>query len=137
MRAVWTLLTAGAACALAAGAAAAQTRGGDAKAAAVKNTVAATQASVTAGSRAYARNCRQCHGVRARGDGPLAPNNPRPADLTDATWEFGTSDGEIFALIWNGVPDDPDTEMKGMKDTLAERDVWNIVNYLRSLGPKN
>jgi mono/diheme cytochrome c family protein len=137
MRVAWTVLTTVFVGVLLSGGAAAQTRGGDPEAAKVKNPVAATQASVTAGSRAYARNCRQCHGVRARGDGPLAPNNPRPADLTDATWEFGASDGEIFALIWNGVPDDADTEMKGMKDTLAERDVWSIVNYLRSLGPKN
>jgi len=137
MRVVWAALTSVFVCALLTGGAAAQKRGGDPEAAKIENPVAASKTSITAGSRAYARNCRQCHGVRGRGDGPLAPNNPRPADLTDGTWEFGTSDGELFALIWNGVPDDPDTEMKGMKDTLAERDVWSIINYLRTLGPGN
>jgi mono/diheme cytochrome c family protein len=83
----------------------------------------------------YGKNCRHCHGLRAKGDGPLAPKNPSPPDLTDATWEFGPSDGEIFAVIMNGAA--PESEMKGMKGTLADRDVWNIVNYLRSIGPKD
>jgi hypothetical protein len=26
--------------------------------------------------------------------------------------------------------------MKPMKGTLTERDVWNAVNYIRSIGPK-
>ena len=46
-------------------------------------------------------NCRHCHGLRGKGDGPLAPKNPRPADLTDATWDHGASDGEIYTLILN------------------------------------
>jgi mono/diheme cytochrome c family protein len=113
----------------------AQKRGGDPKARAVKNPVPATAASVNAGRAAYGRNCRQCHGLRAKGDGPLAPKNPRPADLTDDKWDHGSSDGEIYAVIWNGAPA-PDSEMKGMKDTLTQKDVWSIVNYIRSIGPK-
>jgi mono/diheme cytochrome c family protein len=38
-------------------------------------------------------------------------------------------------VIWNGAPA-PMTEMKAMKGTLAERDVWNVVNFIRSSGPK-
>jgi mono/diheme cytochrome c family protein len=116
-------------------AASAQRRGGDPKARAVKNPVAATPASIKTGLGVYGKNCRQCHGLRAKGDGPLAPKNPRPSDLTDATWDHGSSDGEIFAVIWNGAPA-ANSEMKGMKDVLAERDVWHVVNYIRSLGPK-
>jgi mono/diheme cytochrome c family protein len=97
--------------------------------------VAANAASVKAGQQAYSKNCRHCHGLKGLGDGPMAPKNPKPADLTDATWDFGASDGEIFTLIKNGVPD-PKSEMKAMKETLADRDIWNVVNYLRSIGPK-
>ena len=57
-----------------------------------------------------------------------------PADLTDAKWDHGSSDGEIFAVIWNGAPA-PKSEMKPMKGTLTEKNVWEIVNYLRSIGP--
>jgi mono/diheme cytochrome c family protein len=112
----------------------AQRRGGDPKLAARKNPVPATAASITAGRALYSKNCRHCHGLRGRGDGPLAPKDPKPADLTDAKWDHGASDGEIFAIIWNGAPA-PKSEMKGMKGTLTEKNVWEIVHYLRSLGP--
>ena len=120
---------------LAAHGAGAQRRGGDPKARAVKNPVPATAASVTAGRGVYGKNCRQCHGLQGKGDGVLAPKNPSPANLTDDKWDHGSTDGEIFAVIWNGAPA-PMTEMKAMKGTLAEKDVWNLVNFLRSLGPK-
>ena len=100
-----------------------------------KNPVAATTASVKAGQQVYNKECRHCHGLRAKGDGPLAPTNPKPADLTDALWEFGSTDGEIFNVIWNGAPK-PGTEMKGVKEILKEKDVWNVVNFIRSIGPK-
>jgi len=113
----------------------AQRRGGDPKARAIKNPVPSTPTSVNAGRAVYNMNCRQCHGLRLKGDGPLAPKNPKPADLTDDMWDHGTSDGEIYAVIWNGAPA-PMTEMKAMKGTLTERDVWNAINFIRSMGPK-
>jgi len=135
---VWTALTFVFILALAVGVSA-QRRGGDPKARAVKNPVAATPASIKAGIAVYGKNCRQCHGLRLHGDGPLAPKNPAPADLTDAKWDHGSSDGELFAIIWNGAPTkDPskESEMKPMKGTLTEKDVWNVINYIRSMGPK-
>jgi mono/diheme cytochrome c family protein len=113
----------------------AQRRGGDPKLAARKNPAPPTQASITAGRALYNKNCRHCHGLRGLGDGPLAPSNPKPSNLTDATWDHGSSDGEIFAIIWNGAPA-ANSEMKPMQGTLSERNVWDIVNYLRSIGPK-
>jgi mono/diheme cytochrome c family protein len=112
----------------------AQRAGGDPKARSVKNPVASTSASITAGRTVYTMACRHCHGLRGKGDGPVAPKNPKPADLTDDMWDHGSSDGEIFAVIWNGAPEP--SEMKGMKTLLQERDVWNVVNFIRSIGPK-
>ena len=134
MRWAAALITLAFAVALTTATADAQRRGGDPKLAARKNPVAANAASIKAGQALYAKNCRHCHGLRGRGDGPLAPKDPKPADLTDAKWDHGASDGEIFALIWNGAPA-PKSEMKGMKGTLTEKNVWEIVNYLRSIGP--
>ena len=113
----------------------AQRRGGDPKLAARKNPSPATPASVTAGRALYNKNCRHCHGLKGLGDGPLAPKNPKPANLTDAKWDHGSSDGELFAIIWNGAPA-PNSEMKPMKGTLTEKNVWDVVNYIRTLGPK-
>ena len=58
---------------------------GDPKLAARKNPVPANAASITAGRALYNKNCRHCHGLRGKGDGPLAPKDPKPADLTDAS----------------------------------------------------
>jgi len=134
MRWAVALFTLALAAALTTATADAQRRGGDAKLAARKNPVAANAASLTAGRALYSKNCRHCHGLRGKGDGPLAPKDPKPADLTDAKWDHGSSDGEIFAVIWNGAPA-PKSEMKPMKGTLTEKNVWEIINYLRSLGP--
>ena len=117
----------------------AQKRGGDPTLAARKNPVPSTPISINTGKALYNKNCRHCHGLKAKGDGPLAPKNPSPADLTDAKWDHGSSDGEIFAVIWNGAPSaqgkSKDAGMVGQKGTLTEKDVWQIVNYLRSIGP--
>jgi mono/diheme cytochrome c family protein len=110
------------------------TKGGNPKAAAVKNPVQPTPKSIASGRQAYMRACRQCHGPNGLGDGPLAPKNPSPPNLTDAEWIYGSSDGEIFAIISNGVGGD--SEMKGHRSEMTATDMWNIVNYLRSIGPQ-
>lgn len=109
-------------------------KGGNPKAAAVKNPVPPTPKSIASGRQAYMRACRQCHGSTAHGDGPIAPTNPSPPDLTDAEWTYGSSDGELFAIIANGVGGD--SEMKGHRSEMTVNDMWNIVNYLRSIGPQ-
>jgi mono/diheme cytochrome c family protein len=134
MRAVVTALIVAGGLVLGVADASAQKKGGDPKLAAIKNPVAANAASITAGRALYGKQCRHCHGLRGLGDGPLAPKNPKPANLTDATWDHGSSDGEIFTLIKNGAPA-PMSEMKGMKGTLVDKDIWNIVNFLRTIGP--
>jgi mono/diheme cytochrome c family protein len=133
MRGVRTLLVVGCALLCLPVAVAAQKRGGDPKLAALKNPVPANAASIKAGQGLYAKNCRHCHGLRGKGDGPLAPKNPKPADLTDAKWDHGQSDGEIYTIILNGAPA-PMSEMKGMKGTLTPTQIWQVVNYIRSIG---
>jgi mono/diheme cytochrome c family protein len=112
----------------------AQTRGANASARETKNPVAATPASITAGAAAFKKYCAFCHGADAKGNGPLAPKDSNPPDLTDATWEFGSTDGDIYAVIANGAG--PDSKMVGFKRKMPEQDLWNIINYLRSIGPK-
>ena len=113
----------------------AQNPGGNPDAAKVKNPVAASSASVTAGAATYKKYCAFCHGEGAKGDGKLAPKGTMPADLTDAKWDRGATDGEIFAVIQNGAG--PKFDMKGFKGRLPEQDTWNVINYVRSLGPKH
>ena len=111
------------------------TPGGNPKAAAVKNPVASNANSINRGRQAYMKACRHCHGSTGLGDGPLAPKNPSPENLTDAEWKYGSSDGEIFAIIANGVGGN--SEMKGVRSEMTANEMWSIVNYLRSIGPQS
>ncbi len=111
----------------------AQNLGGNPVAAKVKNPVASSPASIQAGAATYKKYCAFCHGAEAKGDGKLAPKGTMPADLTDAKWDRGTTDGEIFAVIEGGAG--PKMDMKGFKGRMPEADIWNVVNYLRSVGP--
>jgi len=105
-----------------------------AAAAKIKNPVATSATSVTAGAAAYKKYCSFCHGATAKGNGPLAPKDSMPPDLTDAKWEHGSTDGEIFTLITNGGG--ATSKMIAFKTKMPEQDIWHIVNFLRSLGPK-
>ena len=106
---------------------------GNPEAAKVKNPVAATPESVMAGTQTFQRNCAPCHGKTAEGG---AGNDLIPAapDLTDDKWDHGSTDGEIFDAIKNGVA--PDFNMIPWKDMLKDPDIWNVVNYLRSIAKK-
>ena len=99
------------------------------------NPVAATPDSVAAGADLYTRHCAACHGPTGRGDGPLAAATAaygaRPSNLADTAWRHGGSDGEIFAAIRDGIG--PDFAMDAFRGRLGEPDIWNLVNYLRSL----
>lgn len=100
----------------------------------LKNPVPRTAESVARGRQLYQKSCRPCHGPTGKGDGPLAPEGSKPADLTDDAWAHGSSDGEIFLVIRDGAG--PGSVMEPWGDRLSETDIWHVVNYLRSLNPK-
>ena len=114
---------------------AAQNPGGSPEGKKLKNPVASSPESIKAGQALFQKNCRFCHGADAKGNGPMAPEGTHPSDLTDAKWDRGSTDGEIFLVIRDGAG--PKFDMKGFKSKLAETDMWNIVNYLRSLQAKD
>ena len=106
-----------------------------AEAAALKNPVKATPESAAAGKKLYDTQCATCHGQSGKGDGKMAASittGPKPSDLTDASWKHGSTDGEIFTLIRDGSKG---TGMRGYAARMKPDDIWNVVNYLRTLGP--
>jgi cbb3-type cytochrome c oxidase subunit III len=107
-------------------------RQGNAEAKKIKNPVPSDAASIEEGRKIYARNCASCHGPGGKGDGSMALGGSTPADLTDDKWDHGSTDGEIFVVIRDGVSAD----MEGYKDKLDEKQIWQVINYIRSLGPK-
>ena len=136
MRRLSRVETIGLACAwlmLAASAVAAQSAG-NAEAKKLRNPVAANAESIAAGQQTYQKFCRHCHGEDAKGDGPMAPKGTHPPNLTDSEWTHGSSDGEIFVVLRDGTG--PKLEMKPFKGKLTDEQMWNVVNYLRSIAPK-
>jgi mono/diheme cytochrome c family protein len=104
------------------------------EAAKVQNAVPSTAKSIADGASAFNRSCASCHGRTGAGDGPAGKQlNPAPSNLIDTEWKHGSSDGEIFAVIRNGVPK---TAMKGFASKMTEHEIWDVVNYLRSIGPQ-
>jgi mono/diheme cytochrome c family protein len=104
--------------------------GGNPEAAKVQNPVPGTPESVAQGRRVYQRLCSRCHGAQGKGDGG-AGSGAQPADLTDERWDYGSTDGEIFAAIHDGTSID----MEGYAERISDTDIWNLVNYIRSIGP--
>ncbi|MBS1788030.1 MAG: c-type cytochrome [Acidobacteria bacterium] len=99
----------------------------------LKNPETSNAESVEAGKTLYARYCASCHGPQAKGDGGMALSGGTPSDLTDDQWDYGSTDGEIFVAIRDGVSAD----MQAYKEKLNEKQIWQIVNFLRSIGPKS
>jgi mono/diheme cytochrome c family protein len=98
------------------------------------NPVAPGEASAAAGGAIFKRRCSACHGADAKG-GPPKEDFTKPAsNLVDDQWDHGSSDGEIFSVIKNGVP--PDFLMEPWDDRLSDTDIWNIVNFLRAEAKK-
>src|ERR1043166_8866169 len=112
----------------------AQNPGGSDAGKKTKNPVPGTPEWVAAAKALFQKNCRFCHGAEAKGNGPMAPEGTHPSDLTDAKWDRGSTDGEIFLVIRDGAG--PKFDMKGNKSKMTETDIWNVVNYLRSLQAK-
>lgn len=104
------------------------------EAAKVKNPVAADATSIATGRAVYEKNCASCHGDTGKGDGKMGEElDPKPSNLTDADWKHGATDGEIFKVIHDGSAK---TGMKAFGRKLTEHQIWDVVNYIRSIGPK-
>jgi mono/diheme cytochrome c family protein len=104
------------------------------EAAKTRNPVPASAASIAAGEKMYVKHCSACHGDTGKGDGMMGEDmDPRPANLVDAEWKHGSTDGEIFAVIRDGVKG---TGMKSFSKKLTAHQMWDVINYVRSIGPK-
>jgi len=104
------------------------------EAAKIKNPVKPSAESIAAGKTAYGKYCKFCHNEDATGNGALAPKDTHPPNLVDATWDHGSTDGEIFTSIKEGIG--PKFDMKPMKTKMMDTDIWNVVNYLHSIAKK-
>lgn len=104
-------------------------------AAKMKNPVGADAASIAAGRELYETHCADCHGSAGKGDGFEGEGlDEKPSDLTDAAWEHGSTDGEIFTVVRDGAG--PKSDMKGFGKKMSEREIWHVVNFVRTLNTR-
>lgn len=94
------------------------------------NPIPRSATSVEHGYTLFQEYCVSCHGVDGRGDGPAATNlHPAPADLR-ATHVDYHDDRQIHLWIKGGVAG---SAMPGFEEQLSDDQIWDLVNYVRSL----
>ena len=102
------------------------------RAVATKNPIPSDNQSIAIGKSLYAKECAACHGPTGRGDGPDAKDLSRPpADLT-APDTRQQADGELFWKLSEGR-----RPMPRFQKTLSDEQRWHLVNYIRSLKPRD
>lgn len=90
----------------------------------LKNPFEGNGAAVKEGEKLFDERCADCHGSDAMGGaGP---------DLTDGTWIYGGSDGDLFATVSGGRKGG----MPSWKGQLKDEEIWKVIAYVRSLRKK-
>lgn len=96
----------------------------------MKNPIAATPAALQEARAHFADHCAQCHGNDGRGQTEMGRSlYPRAPDMTLRETQK-LSDGELFAIIRNGVRL---TGMPAWSGSHSEADDWKLVLFVRHL----
>ena len=95
------------------------------------NPIPATVDSIAAGSEVYLNNCSRCHGIDARGSGQDAGTTAvRPPALAGPGSHLTQhTDGDLHYFITTGLAGG----MPAWHGTLTDEQVWEVINYLRSI----
>lgn len=95
------------------------------------NPIPADLVSKEAGKANYEVACLVCHGTTGKGDGSAAAALERkPGNLADSSLWL-QSDGELFWKIGNGS-----NPMPPFSELFSDEQIWEIVNYVRTLAPE-
>src|SRR5229473_1216607 len=96
-----------------------------------KNPFAGDAKAAKVGESQFRANCAFCHGLGARGGG-------RGPDLTRAQKRHGNADAEIFHNIHDGITGTamPAATNGGIGVGMSDEEIWQVVNYLRSVEKK-
>lgn len=96
-----------------------------------KNPVKADTESLTVGRKLFSNQCTMCHGSKGDGKGELALELRIPsADFTDVEQQKKRTDGDYFYILSQGHG-----AMPAQGDRLRSNQMWNLINYIRTLAP--
>jgi|SRR5579859_2407120 len=94
-----------------------------------RNPIPRTAESIARGRQLFEKDCAVCHGAQGRGDGPAAAAMARrPDDLGKIAGPPLFPDGVVVYRIANGK-----RLMPGFKAALSENELWDLLNFIRSL----
>ncbi|MCL6480125.1 MAG: c-type cytochrome [Firmicutes bacterium] len=97
-----------------------------------QNPVKPDEISLAQGKRLYETQCALCHGVDGRGKTELATAMQLTLrDYSDPKALKDFTDGELFYILRKGKG-----KMPGQEGRMRERQMWHLVNYIRSLAKK-
>jgi mono/diheme cytochrome c family protein len=97
-----------------------------------ENPVKSSPTSIASGKKKYGQDCAMCHGNEGGGDGDLAADmHLKLKDFRDATALKDLSDGDVFIIINNGKG-----KMMGEEGRLKPDEIWDVINFVRSLAKK-
>jgi mono/diheme cytochrome c family protein len=94
------------------------------------NPVKPTPESLESGKKIFGFDCASCHGQSGDGKTAMAKEMRLP-DLSDPATLKDRTDGEIFYVLKNGRGDMPKEA-----DRVKPEQLWDLVNYTRSLSAK-
>ena len=96
------------------------------------NDVGYTTKAIAAGGPLYAANCKKCHGETGLGNGELARDiTPQPALLAYLMQQPIAVDQYLLWTISEGGKQF-NTAMPAFKNLLSQKEMWQIVAYLRA-----
>jgi len=91
------------------------------------NPVKATPESLAQGKKYFGYDCAMCHGADGNGKGDVE-NSDKIPDFTNASAMKDRSDGQMFCSLKTGKGHMPLERVR-----ISDNELWNLVNYVRSL----
>ena len=92
-----------------------------------ENPIKSNKTSIDLGKEVYIQFCADCHGKKGDGNGSMtAELETKAPDLKNSAKNH--SDGDLFWKIQNGK-----REMPSFKEELEEKEIWSVINYVKSL----
>jgi mono/diheme cytochrome c family protein len=96
------------------------------------NPVKPTESSVAEGKKIFATQCVMCHGESGDGKGDLVePLKLKLKDWREPESLKGYTDGALFYVLTKGYG-----QMPGQEGRMKNQQEWHLINYIRSLAPK-
>jgi mono/diheme cytochrome c family protein len=96
------------------------------------NPVKTSPTSVASGKKKYGQDCAMCHGKEGAGDGDLAEDmHLKLKDFRETEALKDLSDADIYKIINNGKG-----KMMGEEGRLKPDEIWDVVNFVRTLSKK-